>query len=210
MHCSRQGLQHLVGAACSQHLGRRFTDETVQTEGGEALAVAEAWYAIWTRSHYERVVHDQLSAKGFSAFLPEMGVWSRRTGQMHVVRVPMFPGYLFVHDSMDKQSYIEMLKVRGIVRILEDGWTRLTAIPDDQVQAVERVHHAGVPVLPHAALTEGDRVRVTEGPLAGVEGIFVQDRPTRGRLVVSIGLLGRGVSVEVDCTSVAPSRGAVN
>lgn len=174
------------------------------------MPVAEAWYAIWTRSHYERLVLDQLSAKGFSAFLPEMGVWSRRTGQMHVVRVPMFPGYLFVRDSMDKQSYIEMLKVRGIVRILEDGWKRLTPIPDEQVEAVERVHQAGVPVLPHVALAQGDRVRVTEGPLAGVEGIFVQDQAHRGRLVVSIGLLGRGVAVEVDCTSVAPCGGAVN
>lgn len=174
------------------------------------MADAEAWYAIWTRSHYERTVLDQLSAKGFSAFLPEMGVWSKRAGQMHVVRVPMFPGYLFVRDSLDKQRYVEMLKVRGIVRVLEDGWTRLTPIPDDQVEAVERVHQAGVPVLPHLALAQGDRVRVTDGPLAGVEGIFIQDKPTRGRLVVSVGLLGRGVSVEVDCISVAPCRGAAN
>lgn len=166
----------------------------------------DAWYAIWTRSHYEHVVLEQLSAKGFAAFLPEMGVWSKRTGQLHVVRVPMFPGYLFVRDPMDKHSYIEMLKVRGIVRILEDGWKRLTPIPDEQVEALERVHQASVPVLPHVALHEGDRVRVHDGPLAGLEGFFIQDKPTRGRLVVSVDLLGRGVAVEVDCTSVTPCR----
>ena len=125
-------------------------------------------------------MRDQLSARGFSAFLPEVGMWSKRDGSMHVVRVPMFPGYLFVRDPMDKHSYVEMLKVRGIVRILEDGWKRLTPIPDEQLEAVERVHQANVPALPHAALHEGDRVRVSEGPLAGVEGVLRARQPRPG------------------------------
>ena len=164
----------------------------------------DAWYAVWTRVNHERLVVDQLAAKGFSTFLPEMGTWSKRQGQMHVVPTPMFPGYLFVRQRMDKHAYIEMLKVRGLVRILEDGWNRLTPLADDEVAAVQRVVEAKVPVFPHGPLFEGDRVRVTEGPLKGVEGTFVQDRPGCGRLVVSVGLLGRGVAVEVDCTSVTP------
>jgi transcription antitermination factor NusG len=173
-----------------------------QTERGEAL-VDHAWYAVWTKSHCERLVLDQLSAKGFSAFLPEVGMWSKRQGRMHVVPAPMFPGYLFVRDRMDKQAYIEMLKVRGVVRILEDGWSRLTPIPNQEVESVERVMQAGVPVFRHA-LQEGDRVRVKDGPLGGVEGVFIQDKPGTGRLIVSVGLLGRGISVEVDGTSVTP------
>jgi transcription antitermination factor NusG len=176
--------------------------KTAPTERGEALD-SHAWYAIWTRSHSERLVYDQLSALGFSAFLPELGMWSKRQGQMHVVPMPMFPGYLFVRDSMDKHAYIEMLKVRGLVRILENGWTRLTPIPDEEVSSIERVMQAGLPMLPHA-LHEGDLVRVTEGPLKGVEGVFVQDKPESGRLIVSIGLLGRGIAVEVNCTSITP------
>lgn len=165
------------------------------------------WYAVWTRSHCERLVLEQLSAKGFSAFLPEIGVWSKRQGQMHVVPAPMFPGYLFVRERMGKQAYIEMLKVRGLVRILEDGWNRLTPIPDREVEAVERLLQAKVPVFRHGALHEGDHVRVTEGPLTGVEGVFVEDKPGTGRLVVSVGLLGRGVAVEIDGTSVKPCSG---
>jgi transcription antitermination factor NusG len=164
----------------------------------------DAWYAVWTRSHSERLVVDQLSAKGFATFLPEMGVWSKRQGQIRVIPTPMFPGYLFVRQRMDKHAYIEMLKVRGLVRILEDGWNRLTPIADHEVEAVQRVVEAKVPVFPHGPLFEGDRVRVTEGPLKNVEGTFIQDRPGCGRLVVSVGLLGRGVAVEVDCTSVTP------
>jgi transcription antitermination factor NusG len=168
---------------------------------------SDAWYAVWTRSHCERLVLDQLSAKGFAGFLPEIGVWSKRQGQMHVVSSPMFPGYLFVRQKMDKYAYIEMLKVRGLVRILEDGWNRLTPVPDQEVAAIERLLQANVPVFRHGALHEGDHVRVTSGPLTGLEGVYVQDRPGTGRLVVSVGLLGRGVAVEIDGTSVKPCQG---
>ena len=76
-----------------------------------------AWYAVWTHSHCEQSVSQQLSAKGFAAFLPEMSVWSKRGGEQRLIRVPMFPGYLFVRDVMDKASYIEILKARGVVRV---------------------------------------------------------------------------------------------
>ena len=63
---------------------------------------------------------------------------------------------------------------------------------------------AGVPVFPHVHFNQGDRVRVVEGPLAGVEGIFLRDKPNRGRLVVSVNLLQTSVAVEVDCAFVEP------
>ncbi|MBI4476168.1 MAG: hypothetical protein HY654_03285 [Acidobacteria bacterium] len=164
----------------------------------------EAWYAIWTHSHCERLVARQLSGKGFCSFLPEISVWSSRLGASRLLRQPMFPGYLFVRHAMQKQSYVEMLKVRGIVRILEDGWTRLTPVPDDQIDAIQTITRANVPVFPHVHLREGDRVRIVDGPLDGLEGIFVHDKRQKGRLVVSVDLLGRSVAVELDGTKVRP------
>jgi len=169
---------------------------------GARTSADAAWYAVWTQSHYENIVAEQLSAKGFAAFLPEMSVWSKRDGEMRLIRVPMFPGYLFVRDSMDKRSYIEILKSRGVVRILEDGWTRLTPVPDEEIEAIQQVVGADVPVFPHANLARGDRVEVTDGPLAGLEGIFIQGKNSKGRLVVNVELLGRSVAVEVDGTAV--------
>ena len=190
-----------------------ISEKESQTEGGEALAVSgaaqhqdPAWYAVWTQSHFEQSVSDQLSAKGFTAFLPEMSVWSKRGGEKHLIRVPMFPGYLFVRDEMDKRSYIEILKARGVVRILEDGWTRLTPVPDAEIEAIQQVVNSEMPVFTHEHLSRGDRVEVTDGPLTGLEGLFVQDKPTKGRLVVNVELLGRSVSVEVDCTAVRSKK----
>jgi len=183
--------------------GQRESGAGVQATSVDVAGVAP-WYAIWTKSHCERLVAQQLEAKGFSPFLPEMDTWSTRGGQRHIVRVPMFPGYLFVHHPIEKRSYVEILKARGVVRILENGWTRLTPVGDGEIDAIRRMVQAGVPVRPHMYLRQGDRVRVVDGPLAGVEGVFLRDKPNRGRLVVSINLLRTSVAVEVDCGFVVP------
>jgi len=169
---------------------------------------ALAWYAIWTRSHCERLVAQQLVAKGFQPFLPEMAVRSRKPEAAPIVQRPMFPGYLFLKHTMEKRSYLEILKARGVVRILEGGWNRLTPIADEEMRAIERVIESGAQVLSHPYFNQGDRVRVVEGPLAGLEGLFVRDKKNRGRLVVSVNLLQTSVAIEVDGAFVEPCRQA--
>lgn len=166
----------------------------------------EPWYALWLRSHYEYTVAEQLSARGFHAFLPEIPVWSKAPGPKRTIRTPMFPGYLFVRDTLAKDRYLALLKVRGIVRVLEDGWSRLTPVPGEDIDAIQRLAAADVVVSPHAHLQQGDRVRVLAGPLSGLEGIFLQDKPSKGRLVVSVTLLGRSVAVDMDSAAVEPLR----
>jgi transcription termination/antitermination protein NusG len=172
------------------------------------LAVEEQWLALWTHSHCEQIVHDQLIAKQFNSFLPLSAVWSRRDGVRRLIQKPMFPGYLFVRHAIDKGSYIEIMKTNGLARILGERWDRPAVVPDMEIEAVRQVLHAGLPVLPHSYLREGHRVRITQGPLAGVEGILVHNNPLTGLLVVSIELLQRSLAVEVDCTVVAPAQGA--
>jgi transcriptional antiterminator NusG len=172
-----------------------------QTKGGEALP-GDEWYAVWTRSNCEHLVEEQLAAKAFTAFLPEMTVRGRRDSRSHITRVPVFPGYLFVRHAMDKTSYVEILKARGVVRILEGGWSRLTPIPAGEVDDIRRLVLSGVPLFSHAYFNQGDRVRVVEGPLVGLEGLFVREQPNKGRLVLSINQLQASVAVEVDSASV--------
>ena len=114
----------------------------------------------------------------------------------------MFPGYLFLHRAMDKASYLDICKARGLVRVLGERWDQLEVVPDAEIKGIQRVQHAGGQVRPHPYLRVGQRVRITHGPLADVEGIFVRAKPNKGLLVVSIGLLQRAVAVEVDCTLV--------
>jgi transcriptional antiterminator NusG len=176
-----------------------------ERKGGEALPHDDAsWFVLWTHSHSERLVHDQLTARGFETFLPTLTTWSRRKGAQSAIETPMFPGYVFIRHAIDKTSYIDIVKTRGLVRILGERWDRLTAVADIEIDAVRVVAASGIPAFPHPYLREGQCVRITDGPLSGVEGLLVATKPQKGLLVVSVELLQRSVAVEVDCTRVQP------
>jgi transcriptional antiterminator NusG len=188
-------------------IGESNLQWVTRTAETAAVPAAESgsWYALWTHSHCEQLAYDQLVQKGFCAFLPKVDAWSRRRGVRHLVRAPMFPSYLFLRHVMNKAAYLEVTKVRGLVRVLGERWDRLTTIPVEEMQAIEKVTAARHPVLPFPYLKEGQRARITRGPLAGVEGILVEARPRQGLLVLSLHLLQRSVAVVVDGTDVVPA-----
>jgi transcription antitermination factor NusG len=112
----------------------------------------------------------------------------------------MFPNYLFLRHVMDKVSYLEVRRARGLVRILGERWDRLGVVHDADVDAIQKVMKARLPVLPHPYLNEGQRVRIMSGPLAGAEGILMHLRPEKGIVVLSVDLLQRSIAVEIDCS----------
>jgi transcription antitermination factor NusG len=160
------------------------------------------WYVLWTCSHCEHRVQEQLLDKGFDAFLPIIEGWARRDGFRRRVRSPMFPGYLFLRHRMDADSYVAASNVPGVVRFLGEGWNRLAAVPEPEMAAVRRVAASGLPVRAYGYLTEGQRVRITQGALAGLEGVFLRDQAHKGLVVISVGLLQRSVAVETGIETV--------
>lgn len=165
---------------------------------------AARWYVLWTHSNCERLVYEQLRGQGFELLLPMVSQWVSRRGLRYLSRVPMFPGYLFLHHAIDKISYLQVCKARGLVRILGEQWDRLAAVPDREIEAIRRLVGADLPALPHPYLREGQRVRVMSGPLANAEGILLGSEPEKGLLVLSVELLRRSVAVQIDCTLVRP------
>ncbi len=147
----------------------------------------------------------QLATRGFHPFVPRIETWTRRNNARRLVSVPLFPGYLFLNDALDKARHVEVRKARGVAAILGEGWDRPAVVPDAEIQAIKKVVEARVPAFAHPYLREGQRVRIEDGPLAGVEGVLLRARPDKGLLVLSIDMLRRSVAVEVDCSQVVPA-----
>ncbi len=164
------------------------------------VRTSTAWRVLWTHSNCEQRVYEQLAARGIELFLPLVDAWANRGGTRRVSRVPLFRGYLFARYAMDKASHLEVLQARGLTAVLGDHDDRLGAVPEDEIEAIRRIVSARVPALPYPYLRDGQRVRITRGPLADLEGILVRSNPNRGLLVVSVDLLRRSVAAHVDCT----------
>lgn len=171
-----------------------------------ATPAQPGWHVLWTRSNYERLVHDQLVRKGYDVFLPLIDQWTpRKNGSLQTCRVPMFKGYLFLNHAVDKSAYLDICKTDGLVAILGARWDRLARVPDAEIDAIRLAVESRLPTTPYPYLAEGDKVRITHGSLANAEGILIKTERTRGLFILSVNLLRRSVAVEVHCANVVPA-----
>jgi transcription antitermination factor NusG len=77
------------------------------------------------------------------------------------------------------------------------------ALSDDEMEFLRRGLTEQLNAQPHPYLAVGRRVRVVSGPLAGLEGIIVRKK-NRFRFVISLNLIMRSVSVELDDADIVP------
>lgn len=170
-------------------------DDGPETEGFEWRL---SWYAVWTRSRHERTVERQLSSLGIETFLPSVNRWRRWKDRRKQVAFPLFPGYCFARFLL--ASRLRVLKCSGVVAIVSFG-DRAIAIPDSEIEALQRLLDSGLPLDPCLPTKEGSMVEVVYGPLRGVIGRFVRGGRA-DRLLLSVDTISRSVSVEINSADV--------
>jgi transcription antitermination factor NusG len=159
-----------------------------------ALAEHLPWYGIRTRSNHEKVVAIVLSGKGYKPYLPFYVQRRRRADVFSESEHLLFPGYVFCRFDATKR--LPILMTTGVISILGFG-KEPAEIPDAEIEAIETVLRSGLPAEPCEYLREGQGVRVTDGSLQGLEGILVKKK-NQLRMVVSVNMLQRSISVEID------------
>ncbi len=175
-----------------------MSDVQLDTRGNAETASAVAWYAVWTRSRHELVVRDQLARKGFDAFLPTITRWSRWKDRKKQIDWPLFPGYCFAR--LTDHDRLPVLKCTGVVTIISFNGT-MAPIPDQEIDGIRRLVETDLQYDPCPLIREGMLVEVVHGPLRGVVGRLVR-KGAHARLILSVDLIGQGVSVEVDAADV--------
>jgi len=158
------------------------------------------WRAIYTRHQHEKVVAELLAKKGFDVFLPMYDSIRRWKDRTKTVQLPLFACYAFVRGGLDRR--FEILNLPGVLALVGRPFGS-AVIAGGEIESIRRVIAAAAPIEPHPPMTEGQRVRVTSGPLEGIEGMLVR-RQSHCRLVLSLEALGQGAAVHVDASSVEP------
>ena len=165
------------------------------TEYGNQSALSAApWYAAYTKHQHEKRAAELLARKGIEVFLPLYREAHRWKDRMQIVSLPLFPCYLFVRTDLEQK--LDILKTPGIFFLVENGG-RACALPDAEIEAVQRLVRNSHFVRPHPYLKTGDRVRICRGSLAGIEGILTRVK-NQYRVVLSVDLLSQSLAVEVD------------
>lgn len=162
------------------------------------------WYALRTRPRHEKRVHDQLEQAGvesFSAVAPVEREWADRTRR---VRMPLFPGYIFVKVALEDVA--QVLRWPGAVDLVRSQGTPVVVREEEMDavrQLVDGVAKTGGLPEPADYLAPGRRVRVTDGPFQGLEGLLVEARGGP-RVSVRFDALRQAKAVQVNRELLAP------
>ncbi len=155
------------------------------------------WYALHTRSHYEKIVYDGLVGKSVEAFLPQIQVISRRGKLRRKISVPMLPGYVFVHTQLEAEEYHRILRTIGVVRMISFKGRPLPA-HDQEIASLQILDGTDRTVQNRAFMKKGDRIMIMDGPLKGLVGFYVRRKGQSDKVVVSVELLHRSLAVEIE------------
>ncbi len=153
------------------------------------------WFALATRSRHEKTIFSVLETKGIEAFLPLISQLHRWSDRKKLVRVPLFPGYLFVRLNGTADLRLQALETRGIVGFVGSGGKGLP-IPDKQIQDIQTVLASKAPCALFPFLRAGQRVRIRGGCLDGIEGILVARNEDRS-LVISVEPILQSVAIRI-------------
>lgn len=158
------------------------------------------WYALHTRYQHEHGVARALETRGIEALLPtfiSIRKWKDRNKK---ICAPLFPGYLFCQQATEHR--LAILSTPGVCAILSVAGVPAT-VAQEEIEAIQRLIQDPGRIEPHPFLRKGTPVRVKAGPFEGIEGYLVRKKDAV-RLVVSVQMLGKSASVEIDASAVEP------
>ncbi len=150
------------------------------------------WWCLHARPRQEKATGRELRKQAISFFLPQV-VKEDRTPQGRKIRsvIPLFPGYLFLLG--DRNARLTALQGNRLVNVLE---VQDQAALERDLRQIHTMLGSGLAVLPEPAVPVGARVRVTTGPLTGIEGTVIR-RGKKDQLVAVVHFLGRGATVDL-------------
>lgn len=156
----------------------------------------QRWFAVQVRATREKLVNQQLRSKNFECFLPLYTTKKRGYDRIREKQLPLFPGYLFCR--LDPVNRLPVLITPGVMQIVGAAKEPIP-IDDAEIDAIHRILRAGrtASPCPYQSTQVGQRVRIEQGPLSGLEGVIVRLK-SRDRLIVSVTLLQRSIAVEID------------
>lgn len=170
----------------------------------EARVTEKLWYAVSTKPNHEKQAEQNIRRLGVECFLPLLKE-RKLVRRIHKTLVgPLFPGYLFAQVNLAEQ-FRSVSYARGVRRIVGFG---SSPVPVDisMIDAIKsRLTDSNVCVLEKPEeLSSGQLVQIKDGPLAGLEAVFMREMPGKERAMVLLHTLALKARAEVKINQLAP------
>ena len=157
----------------------------------------ERWYAVSCKPRQEAVAEENLLRQGFHVYLPRICMRQRRRARWIDVVEVLFPRYIFIRIDPLRRSTATIRSTRGVVGLVRFGG-QPAVVPDAVMEALREREDAasGLHEDQRPLFNAGEAVKLVDGPLAGMEGVFTEQDGDK-RVIVLLELLGKANKITV-------------
>ena len=159
------------------------------------------WYLVQCKVGETQRALENLENQSYECFLPMIGVEKIRNRKRRLVQEPLFPGYLFIHMDQWEDNWQPIRSTRGVTKLVAFGGYPV-AVDNDLVELLKQ-RCAQQEML--AALNEGERILIKEGPFAGLEAIF-ESYDGNERVIILLNFLNKQQKLTLPIGSVSKAQ----
>ncbi len=159
-------------------------------------ANTKKWYLVYTKPREEHLAESNLIRQGYTVYLPLIRNRRRSRGRFKAFIEPMFPRYLFIQLDKDTDNWAPVRSTYGVSSMVYFGMEP-AHIPNEIVEVLtsyEDENH--IYQIPDQDYKKGDKLMIVEGPMAGLQGVFLSDN-TKERVELLLDYLGKRTAVNV-------------
>jgi transcriptional antiterminator NusG len=201
------GAQRLLSASLNTDEFRALECPGRQDETG----MAKRWYSVSVLSNFEKKVAEQIKTAVAEAGLteeidevlvPTEEVIEVRRGKKVTSERRFMPGYVLVRMEMTNKGYHLISSINRVTGFLGPQGKPMPMRDAEVNQILNRVEEGEAAPRNLIRFDIGERVKVTDGPFEGFDGMVEDVDEGHSRLKVSVSIFGRATPVELEFTQV--------
>lgn len=163
------------------------------------------WYVVHTYSGHENKVAEALKQRAetldltnkiIAVLIPTQEKIQIKRGQRKNVTEKIFPGYMLVQMELTDNSWLAVRTTQGVTGFVGIG-NKPTPLPKHEVEAIKKYMTQAAPQY-KADYTEGEAVRIVDGPFNDFLGTVNSIDEEKGQVEVLVNIFGRETPVTLD------------
>lgn len=185
--------------------------QEVQVQNPNLIKISEEenrkarWYVVHTYSGHENKVAEalkqraetlDLTSKIIAVLIPTQDKIQIKRGQRKTVTEKIFPGYMLVQMELTDNAWLAVRTTQGVTGFVGVG-NKPTPLPKHEVEAIKKYMTQAAPQY-KADYTEGEAVRIVDGPFNDFLGTVKSIDEEKGQVEVLVNIFGRETPVTLD------------
>ncbi|MDH5533049.1 MAG: transcription termination/antitermination protein NusG [Candidatus Pacebacteria bacterium] len=163
------------------------------------------WFVVHTYSGHENKVAETLKQRAqtlhltdkiIACLIPTQEKIQIKRGKRKTVNEKIFPGYMLVNMELTDQAWLAVRTTQGVTGFVGVG-TKPRPLPKHEVEAIKKYMTQATPQY-KAEFSEGEAVRITDGPFNEFLGTVKSINEEKGKVEVLVSIFGRETPVELD------------